>query len=138
MAKPRWQTNDMNEIVLGGMGFVFSLVPYVLVAWGYAKFTDGGQNAFWVEFGLLVAARLFFAIIEGLGGVLAWRLHGKNVAVGNFLRCLRANNFPERYFKHDDFLNYLSRVIDDHASPATAKQTAKCLSGKILNRRNRL
>ena len=57
--------------------------------------------------------------------MLAWKLHGRKVAAGKILRWLEANKFPQRYYRHDDFTNYLDRVENDAASPPSLKQEAK-------------
>ena len=64
---------------------MFSAVPYVAVAWGYSYFTEGGQPAFMRAIDFLVAARVFFALIETLGGILAWRLFYRKKSIANFV-----------------------------------------------------
>jgi hypothetical protein len=103
---------------------LFAFVPYLLVSWGYMALVDGGASQFWSAFGVLVAARLFFSVIETLGSVLSWRLYGKKLMVNKFHEFLRANNFPKRTYAHDDFLNYLAR-IEDGPFPPSVKASAK-------------
>jgi hypothetical protein len=99
-------------------------VPYSAVAWGYMVLTDGTAKTFWYALGTLVAARLFFSIIEGLGGILSWRIYGKRVAVQRSLAILRANNFPKRRYAEEDFQNYLAGIEDDPECPESVKKGA--------------
>lgn len=78
------------------VGSLVAFIPYWLVAWGYKALVDGGAREFWSALGLLLAVRLFFAVIETLGSVLAWRLFGKRRAVRKFVEILRMNSFPKR------------------------------------------
>jgi hypothetical protein len=103
----------------------FSFVPYLAVAWGYKSLVDGGSKEFWTAVGILVGVRLFFSIIETLGGILSWRAYGRSVMVQRFLELLRTNSFPKRTYAHDDFLNYLARIDDDPACPHSVKASAK-------------
>jgi hypothetical protein len=74
------------------------------------KLTDGPAREFWVALGVLLAIRLFFSIIEALGGILSWRVYGKKVMIERNLKLLRANHFPKREYAHDDFAGYLARI----------------------------
>ena len=97
----------MNDAGSRTIMALFAFVPYLLVSWAYMALVNGGGNQFWAAFGVLLAARLFFCIIETLGSILSWRLFGKRLMINKFLELLRANNFPKREYAHDDFLNYL-------------------------------
>jgi len=94
------------------LSLLFSVIPYALVAWGYAWLIDGGAREFWGALGALVAARLFFAVIETLGSILTWRLWGRQQVIDRFLMVLRGNQFPQRKFPDDDFLNYIQSVAN--------------------------
>lgn len=89
---------------------LFSVVPYLLVSWAYMEFANGGTKEFWTAFGVLIAVRLFFSVIETLGSIVSWRIFGKKLMVDKLLRLLRENNFPKREYRHDNFMGYLSRV----------------------------
>src|SRR6266436_4341709 len=97
-------------------------VPYSAVAWGYKVLTDGTAKTFWYALGTLVGVRLFFSIIEGLGGILTWRVYGKRVAVQGPLAILRANNFPKRRYKEEDFQDYLAGIADDPECTESVKK----------------
>ncbi len=116
--------NDTRSRIIMSL---FAVVPYFVGSYGYMALVDGGVSQFWTTFGVLVAARLFFSVIETLGSVLSWRLHGKKLMVNKFHDFLRANNFPKRTYAHDDFLNYLAR-INDGPYAATLKASAKEIS----------
>lgn len=92
-----------EEVKSGIIVWLLSLVPYVLLSWGYTALIDGHARDFWIAMGALFAARLFFGIIEGLGGILVWRLYGKRVMVRKFLTILQQGNFPKRKYSHYDF-----------------------------------
>lgn len=113
--------NDTRSRIIMSL---FSFVPYLLVSWAYMALVDGGASQIWTAFGVLVAVRLFFSVIETLGSVLSWRLYGKQVMVNKFLQLLRVNNFPKRHYAHDDLLNYLAR-IEDGPYPTSLKASAK-------------
>ena len=107
-----------SEIILA----LFAWVPYVLVSWGYANFSEG---SFWSALGVLLAVRVFFGIIETLGRVIAWRFYGKKKMIERNLNLLHTNNFPKRQYAHDDFLSYLSRIENDYTCPQEIKMAAK-------------
>jgi hypothetical protein len=115
----------MNDTRTYIIMFLFALVPYALVAWGYMALMDGQANDFWAAFGILLGVRLFFSTIETLGSVLAWRLYGKRLMVGKHLEFLRARSFPKRKFSEEDCLGYLSSIEDDPDQPASLRAAAK-------------
>jgi len=47
-------------------GFLFSMVPYLLVAWGYTELTHIDAKTFWTAFTILLGARLLVAVIESI------------------------------------------------------------------------
>jgi hypothetical protein len=105
------------------IGSLIGLLPYLLVAWASTKFNH--SITFWNALGFIAAARLLFGFTDELGGILAWRLHGRRIAVANALKYLRVNKFPLRYFNHDDFLNYMARVeADDSLEPRSRSAAA--------------
>ena len=106
---------------------VVSLVPYVTLALGYAAFTDGTLRAFGAAIGALFVARLFFAAIEAIGSILAWRWHGKKQAVTALLKVFQMSHFPKRYYEHDNFLNYLARIDNDEHLGEEVKAVARSL-----------
>jgi hypothetical protein len=114
--------NDARSRIIVAL---FALVPYALVAWAYMALTNGNANDFWRAFGVLFAVRVFFSIIETLGGVLAWHLYSKRVVVGKHVEFLRAHGFPKRKYSHDDFLAYLVRIEDDPEQPASLRAAAR-------------
>ena len=103
---------------------LFSVIPYLLVSWGYTVLVDGAEKQFWGVFGVLIAVRLFFSVIETFGGVLSWHLYGKRLMINKFLRLLWENNYPKRTYKDENFLDYLSQ-IEDGTYPDTLKKSAK-------------
>jgi hypothetical protein len=103
---------------------LFSVIPYLLVSWGYTALVDGAEKQFWGAFGVLIAVRLFFSVIETLSGVLSWHLYSKRLMINKFLRLLWENNYPKRTYKDEDFLDYLSR-IEDGTHSDTLKKSAK-------------
>lgn len=100
----------------------FAAIPYGLVTWGYTALTNGDIQAFWIALGVLLGIRLFFSLIEALGGVLSWRIYGRRIAMGNALKFLKANGFPPREYGHDNLLDYLARIQDgpEYAPPLRA------------------
>lgn len=122
----------MNDVKPTLILWAFSFVPYLVVAWVLATLGDGQESTFWLAFGSLLLARLFFAIIETLGTVLSWRVYGRRLMIDRNLAILRTNSFPKRTYAHDDFLAYLSRIEDDNeATPilhARAKEMTFVLS----------
>jgi hypothetical protein len=95
------------------IAMLFAWVPYTAVAWGFMALTDGRAKTFWYALGALLAVRLFFSIIEGLGGILSWRIYGRRFAVQRALAVLGANNFPKRKYAEEDFQTYLDAIKDD-------------------------
>lgn len=114
--------NDTRSRVIVAL---FAFVPYALVAWGYMALTNGAAKDFWAALGVLVGVRIFFSIIETLGGVLTWHLYSKRLVIGKNLEFLRANGFPKRKYSHDDFLSYLVRIEDDPEQPTALRTAAR-------------
>jgi hypothetical protein len=115
----------MNDAKSRVITWAFSLIPYLLVTWGYTEFTDGGLKEFGIAFCVLFGIRLFFTVIETIGGILAWRLYGRQNTVQRMVTTLRANNFPMRKYFHDDFGNYLARIDDEEEYPQAIRGMAK-------------
>jgi hypothetical protein len=105
----------------------FAAVPCLLIAWAYTKCVGGDGKTFWTGLAVLLGARLFVALIEMLGSIIAWKLYSRRVVSEYILRVLRTNNFPRRYYDHDDFLNYIWRVENDDASPPSLKHAATAM-----------
>ena len=103
---------------------IFAWIPYILVTWGYAKWTDGDAKTFWTALCVLLAIRLFFYIIETLGDVLSWRLYRRKIMVDNAVTALRTDKFPPREYNSDDLGNYLARIEQDPQYPATLRNAA--------------
>ena len=122
----------MNDTKIGLIKVGVSMVPYLLIALACAEFTDERAKTFWLALGSLIAARQFFAFIECVSGIIVWRVYGREFIVSNFLRVLRENKFPLRYYQHDDFLNYLSRVSDDCASSQALRFEVKAMEAMLL------
>lgn len=115
----------MKETKSVAIAAAFSVLPYLLVAWAYMAFTDGHAKDFWVALCVLLVVRLFFFIIETIGGILAWRLYGRRVAVEKVLRFLRENNFPMRTDPNEDFLMYFQRIQEDRTCPESTRALAR-------------
>ena len=79
---------------------------------------------------------MFFAVIEGIVGIVIWRRYLKAAVVHGFLRVLRDQKFPLRYYKHDDFLNYLARVADDERSSERVKWEARAMKSMLAMHEN--
>lgn len=90
-----------------------SVIPYAAVAWGYEWFVGGGRRDFWMAMGVLIAVSAFISVIEGIGGIIVWRVIGKKRMVDDFVRVFRANEFPAPEVETDDLSNYLARLIGD-------------------------
>ena len=101
---------------------VFAWIPYALLSWCYAQIMDGD---FWKVLGVLIAARLFFSVIETIGSIFSWRLYGKKKVVQLNLNILQFNNFPKRELEHDDFSNYLARIETSDDYSVQLKAVAK-------------
>jgi hypothetical protein len=126
-ATPMYTAQEREAIAFSLVG----LVIYVAVAWAVAEWTDGGQKTFWIALGIILAARLFFGVVEGVSSYIYWRLRGKQSAIDGFLRSLRGHDFPRRYYDHDDFLGYLCRVRDDPAVPPETKWEARAMEAML-------
>jgi hypothetical protein len=75
--------------------------------------TDGDSKRFWIAFGVLLLARLFFSIIETIGKVIAWHSWGKSQTVQFVTNIFEQGDFPRTRQHDDDFLCYLDRVASD-------------------------
>ena len=110
----------------------FTLIPYLLVAWGFTALTDGEASTFWKALLALIIVRTFFALIEALGGVLKWRLWGRNVLVGQALNWFTSRQFPQRKYAHDYMGNYLARIESDPEQPPALHMAATELNRMFL------
>jgi hypothetical protein len=113
-------------MIAGGI----STAVYVLVAWAGAKIFE---IHFWWVFGGLYATRAFFGAIEGIAGIINWRLFGKRAAVDGFLAVMRANNFPPREHPSDDFSNYSARIGTDEPLEPNYKRANREMSAILLH-----
>jgi hypothetical protein len=108
-----------------------SLILYFAIAGAYAAYVGGDVKTFAEVSGGLIGARMFFAAIDGLGGLLEWHLYLKKAVAEMFLRVFRDQRFPPRYYSHDDFLNYLSRVQGDLGCTERVKWEAKAMESML-------
>ena len=95
----------------------FTLVPYLLVAWGFTALTDGEASTFWKALLVLFVLRTCFALIDTLGGVLRWRLWGRKVLVAHALNWFTSRQFPQRKYADDNMGNSLARIEQDPEQP---------------------
>jgi hypothetical protein len=123
----------MNETASASIVFALCLVPYAAVSWAYAAFVDGGWPDFWKCFGVLTAVRLFFSVIEGMGGILVWRIYGRSVAVAHWLKFFRENNFPPKEYASDDFGNYRARLMALYKRPTDVPYLASEIESLLLS-----
>ena len=122
----------MNDTRSQLIMMMFALIPYAGVSWAYVALTNGSAKDFWIAFGILLAVRLFFSIIETLGSVLSWNVYGKKTLVERYVAYFRSKNFPPRKYADDDFLNYLARLDGDAQVAASVRASAKELEGGLV------
>ena len=101
-----------------------AIVPYAAVAWVYMSLVNGGAGDFWIALGVVIGVRLCFAVIEGLGAALSWRLYTKKVLVQKFIDHMRLRQLPKRKFAEEGFTEYVSRLEDDPKQPDSVKRVA--------------
>jgi hypothetical protein len=109
------------QVKSSAVALVFSAIVYSGVAWACARFLD---ESFARVLGLLIAARTFFGIVEGIAGVLYWRMYGKRLLTQQFVEALREGNFPPRYIRWQRFRDYLGRVEDDEKCSRETRRAA--------------
>jgi hypothetical protein len=85
---------------------------------------DNSSGTFWSALGVLIAARAFFEVIEMVAAILNWRMVAKRRAIADFLRVLRANNIPPRFYQSDDCLSYLARIEGNPSLPEPLRRAA--------------
>jgi hypothetical protein len=122
----------MNEVKAQLIGFGFAMIPYMAVAWGYSYLTEGGQPIFWRALGVLLAVRLFFAIIESIGSFLAWRFFVRRQMIAHLVGVFRANEFPAKQYSDDDFGNYCARLLVDQPRKPSYMQHAQDIQTFLL------
>src|SRR5262245_34543487 len=98
-------------------------LPYLGVAWAYDRLSDGED--FWMALGVLLAVRLFFALLEGLAGYVAWHLHDKRHLQRYFIDYFRKYDFPPRAWRLDDARDYLARLQDNPSYADKSKYHAE-------------
>lgn len=104
------------------IGGAIAFVPYLLIVWGGAHVLEVTlvKALSW-----LVGIRLLFTLVETVGGALAWRLNGRRKTIDGFVELLRANNYPKRTYRDDDFLSYLARIESDEGASAKLLSNAR-------------
>jgi len=117
------------------IGGSIATVPYCLLAYAFSRLLN--DTSFWEALGWLVAVRCFFSIVELIGSILAWRLHGRKVAVTAFTSALRAVNMPPRYDTYGDIDEYLNDVIADQSQPTDLRIAAGGILGSLQATRQR-
>jgi len=98
-----------------------SLVVYAAVSWIAAKALG---LSFWWAFGGLLLVRTFFELVDGLTGIINWRVFRRRKTIDQLLGTLRANSFPPRFYHHDQMLTYLGR-IEDGGYPEPVRRAAQ-------------
>lgn len=93
-------------------------------------FGDSKASTFWYTIGGLLIVRLFYSIIETLGGMLVWRVVGKRDMVSRIVQALREGRFPPANDPAEDMSSYLVR-IDDDDTPLQIRLMARELKGGL-------
>ena len=109
---------------------LFSLVPYLAVAWAYSELVH--SNSMWIPFFVLISLRAFFGLIEFLGTIISWNLFSKNRMTEHFLEILRASQFPVRRMAHFGIGDYLVDVSDNDRYPVNIRMAANSLYTVLL------
>jgi hypothetical protein len=55
----------------------FSLLVYAAAAWGWKALTNGDGGVFWAALAWLVGIRLWFSLVDAMGGWIAWLIYTK-------------------------------------------------------------
>jgi hypothetical protein len=106
-----------------------SFIPYLMLAWAASELLD--NTGFWEALGWLLGLRLFFGIVEMIGGILSWRVYGKRVSTGFFVQALREGGFPPRYDVYADADEYFDQVIADETQSLDTKVACGAFMGSI-------
>ena len=106
-----------------------AFIPYLLLAWAASKLLS--DTGFWQALGWLLGLRLFFGVVEMIGGILAWRVYGRRVSSAIFAQALREGKFPQRYDIYADADEYFDQVVADQAQPVDMRVTAGTFIGSI-------
>lgn len=105
------------------IGNLIASAPYLFVLVGVVAFVP--SVSFWEALVLMVGIRFMIGLVETLGLIFSWQVYGREKAVMNFVAVLHHNEFPGRYSKGDDFLNYLARIENDDTLDAHVRQAAR-------------
>lgn len=89
----------------------FNIFPYLLLTYIASIFFNDNKD-FWQLFLLILALRFVFFITDTFGQIIAWRFHTKKTVIDGALAIFRNYKFPQRYYAHDTFSNYLYRIIE--------------------------
>jgi hypothetical protein len=106
-----------------------AFVPYLLLAWAACKLLN--DTEFWEALGWLLGLRLFFGVVETIGGILAWRVYGRRVSSGIFAQALREGKFPQRYDIYADADEYFDQVVADQSQPVDMRVAAGAFIGSM-------
>jgi len=88
-----------------------TVFPYLLLTYIVSIFFNDNKN-FWQLFLLILALRFVFFLTDTFYQIIAWRFYTKKNVIDRALAIFKKYKFPQRYYAHDTFSNYLYRIIE--------------------------
>jgi hypothetical protein len=84
----------MLEAKTWAIRFGFSLALYAAAAWGWQALTDGDAVVFWTALAWLVGIRIWFALVEAIGGWTARLIYPKGTVTNKIVAREREYRYP--------------------------------------------
>jgi hypothetical protein len=92
------------------VSLLVSLVFYTIIAGAFAELMEGGWKEFRWIFGIMVAVRTAYGVLEFLESVVVWQIYGRRATVNSFVVVMREAKFPKRVYGSDSADNYFHRI----------------------------
>jgi hypothetical protein len=94
-------------------------------------FSRSQSRRFWRALGVLLVARVFYSVLDGVGNTLVWRLLRRKQIIEATLATFKSLDFPMREYAADDVDAYLARIENDGNLPAEVRLAAHDLEFQL-------
>jgi hypothetical protein len=104
---------------------MLGFVPDILIAWGYAKLTDGGWQDLWIAILVLQALYLALWLKRAVWAWFVWWVYGKRVIARATEKYFSDNKFPPPEMWVGGLGDYLEQILgDEYERPETKLKAA--------------
>jgi hypothetical protein len=117
-----------GKFVLNAM---LGLMPDILIAWGYAKYVDGGWQEFWIA---LVALQVLYFALSLKRAAWAWLLfwvYNRRSMARVLEKFFRDNKFPRPELWVGTLDDYVEQIVNDETIDNATKLKATFEQGTL-------